>query len=140
MGLTAFSQVSSPRSFHCTSGFHHHIQLVIVAGPKAPSQGVPSPFLSFALPPARMSLQKTGVRCCARAARSITSSSRARVPAASGYLHSRRWHSTEAAEVPANPKIAGIVDQISQLTLLETADLVSTLKVRATLLPSTSNH
>ena len=31
-----------------------------------------------------------------------------------------------------NPKIAGIVDQISQLTLLETADLVSTLKVRKT--------
>jgi large subunit ribosomal protein L7/L12 len=29
-----------------------------------------------------------------------------------------------------NPKIEGIVDQISQLTLLETADLVSTLKVR----------
>jgi large subunit ribosomal protein L7/L12 len=28
-----------------------------------------------------------------------------------------------------NPKIAGIVDQISQLTLLETADLVASLKV-----------
>ncbi|KAF2112737.1 54S ribosomal protein L12, mitochondrial precursor [Lophiotrema nucula] len=40
---------------------------------------------------------------------------------------SRRWQSTEAA---ANPKIATIVDQISQLTLLETADLVSTLKTR----------
>ena len=39
----------------------------------------------------------------------------------------RRQNSTEA---PANPKIAGIVDQISQLTLLETADLVSSLKVR----------
>jgi hypothetical protein len=38
---------------------------------------------------------------------------------------SRRWASTEAT----NPKIATIVDQISQLTLLETADLVSTLKV-----------
>jgi len=39
----------------------------------------------------------------------------------------RRWQSSDAAA--ANPKIAGIVDQISQLTLLETADLVSTLKV-----------
>ncbi|KAI0476977.1 54S ribosomal protein L12 [Xylaria cf. heliscus] len=38
----------------------------------------------------------------------------------------RRHNSTEA--VSANPKIAGIVDQISQLTLLETADLVSNLK------------
>jgi hypothetical protein len=28
-----------------------------------------------------------------------------------------------------NPKLAGIVDQISKLTLLETADLVSSLKV-----------
>ncbi|KAF2481602.1 50S ribosomal protein L12 [Neohortaea acidophila] len=41
----------------------------------------------------------------------------------------RRWQSTEAA-VASNPKIATIVDQISQLTLLETADLVSTLKSR----------
>jgi len=40
---------------------------------------------------------------------------------------SRRWQSTEAAS--SNPKISTIVDQISQLTLLETADLVSTLKV-----------
>lgn len=43
----------------------------------------------------------------------------------------RRWQS-DAAAAPANPKIATIVDQISQLTLLETADLVSTLKVRPT--------
>ncbi|KAI1100395.1 ClpS-like protein [Jackrogersella minutella] len=40
----------------------------------------------------------------------------------------RRHGST--AEVAANPKISGIVDQISQLTLLETADLVSSLKSR----------
>ncbi|KAF4968227.1 hypothetical protein FSARC_4318 [Fusarium sarcochroum] len=45
-----------------------------------------------------------------------------RVPAAS-----RRWNSSEAAPV-SNPKIEAIVDQISQLTLLETADLVSSLK------------
>jgi large subunit ribosomal protein L7/L12 len=37
----------------------------------------------------------------------------------------RRW----ASDAPANPKIATIVDQISTLTLLETADLVATLKV-----------
>jgi hypothetical protein len=40
----------------------------------------------------------------------------------------RRWQSDAAAST--NPKISTIVDQISQLTLLETADLVSTLKVR----------
>ncbi|EWG44163.1 hypothetical protein FVEG_05324 [Fusarium verticillioides 7600] len=39
---------------------------------------------------------------------------------------SRRWNSTDAA----NPKIEAIVDQISQLTLLETADLVSSLKTK----------
>ncbi|OAG37462.1 ribosomal protein L7/L12 [Fonsecaea monophora] len=43
---------------------------------------------------------------------------------------SRRWQSTDAAATPTNPKIAGIVDQISQLTLLETADLVASLKSR----------
>ncbi|KAF3394057.1 54S ribosomal protein L12 [Penicillium rolfsii] len=42
----------------------------------------------------------------------------------------RRWESTEAAAAPINPKIAQIVDQISTLTLLETADLVSSLKTR----------
>lgn len=40
----------------------------------------------------------------------------------------RRWQSTDAVAV--SPKISGIVDQISQLTLLETADLVQSLKVR----------
>lgn len=39
----------------------------------------------------------------------------------------RRYNSTEAAAT--NPKILEIVDQISQLNLLETADLVSSLKV-----------
>jgi large subunit ribosomal protein L7/L12 len=42
----------------------------------------------------------------------------------------RRHNSTEAAAAPENPKISAIVDQISKLTLLETADLVSSLKVR----------
>lgn len=41
----------------------------------------------------------------------------------------RRWQSTDAAAAPSNPKIVQIVDQISQLTLLETADLVASLKV-----------
>ncbi|KAK5052492.1 hypothetical protein LTR84_002356 [Exophiala bonariae] len=43
---------------------------------------------------------------------------------------SRRWQSTDASASPTNPKITGIVDQISQLTLLETADLVASLKSR----------
>jgi large subunit ribosomal protein L7/L12 len=40
-------------------------------------------------------------------------------------LLAARWQSTATS-----PKIDGIVDQISQLTLLETADLVASLKVR----------
>ncbi|KZF21611.1 ClpS-like protein [Xylona heveae TC161] len=72
-------------------------------------------------------------RCCARAARFSAAPLR---PAASTFLvqtqrpaAARRWQSTESA-APVDPKIAGIVDQISQLTLLETADLVSTLKTK----------
>ncbi|KAH8894977.1 54S ribosomal protein L12 [Thozetella sp. PMI_491] len=64
-------------------------------------------------------------QCCARQLRASTTT---RV--ASSFLSqriTRRHNSTEAA---VNPKIAGIVDQISQLTLLETADLVSSLKSR----------
>ncbi|KAL8774260.1 MAG: hypothetical protein Q9209_001011 [Squamulea sp. 1 TL-2023] len=69
-------------------------------------------------------------RCCVRALR--TSS---RQPFASRSMLCqyqrrtppiRRHESTTAT--PTNPKIATIVDQISQLTLLETADLVSNLK------------
>jgi large subunit ribosomal protein L7/L12 len=41
----------------------------------------------------------------------------------------RRYNSTDAGST--NPKIQAIVDQISQLTLLETADLVASLKVRS---------
>lgn len=69
---------------------------------------------------------------CQFAARSAVRSLRAAggVRVASATLAQRRWNSTEAA---TNPKISTIVDQISQLTLLETADLVSTLKVRRTL-------
>ncbi|KAK6341313.1 hypothetical protein TWF696_008392 [Orbilia brochopaga] len=42
----------------------------------------------------------------------------------------RRWESSAAAAAPANPKLVQIVDQISTLTLLETADLVGLLKDR----------
>ena len=76
-------------------------------------------------------------RCCARALRTSP-----RVPFASQTPISqyqrrtppcRRHESTTTA--PPNPKITNIVDQISQLTLLETADLVSNLKVRSTIHP-----
>ncbi|CAJ0553746.1 hypothetical protein HG530_003259 [Fusarium avenaceum] len=61
-------------------------------------------------------------------ARQLRSARAARAPAQLVRIPatSRRWNSTEAA--PVNPKIEAIVDQISQLTLLETADLVSSLK------------
>jgi large subunit ribosomal protein L7/L12 len=64
-------------------------------------------------------------------ARQLRSARAARAPAQLVRIPatSRRWNSSEAA--PANPKIEAIVDQISQLTLLETADLVSSLKVSA---------
>lgn len=42
----------------------------------------------------------------------------------------RRWQTTDASAAATNPKISSIVDQISTLTLLETADLVQSLKVR----------
>lgn len=59
-----------------------------------------------------------------------------------------RWLATEAAQAsssapppppPADPKISRIVDDISGLTLLQAADLVSLLKV-ANVPPSTSPH
>ncbi|KAK3296121.1 ribosomal protein L7/L12 C-terminal domain-containing protein [Chaetomium fimeti] len=70
-------------------------------------------------------------QCCAR---QLRASSAAPIRASSSLLQqqqrvTRRYNSTEAAPA-ANPKISAIVDQISQLTLLETADLVSSLKTR----------
>ncbi|EKD18843.1 54S ribosomal protein L12 [Drepanopeziza brunnea f. sp. 'multigermtubi' MB_m1] len=74
---------------------------------------------------------------CHSAARSCVRSLRSqpclRIPAAAAVAQrrstpARRWQTTEAAAT--NPKISGIVDQISQLTLLETADLVASLKSR----------
>jgi hypothetical protein len=64
---------------------------------------------------------------CARQLRS-TPSARATARLVRASTTTRRYNSTEAAAA-VNPKIESIVDQISQLTLLETADLVSTLKV-----------
>ncbi|CZS97168.1 probable 54S ribosomal protein L12, mitochondrial precursor [Rhynchosporium agropyri] len=74
---------------------------------------------------------QSAARSCVRSLRSSSSlrlsssaiaAQRRNTPIASA----KRWASTETAAV--NPKISGIVDQISQLTLLETADLVASLK------------
>ncbi|KAI0115801.1 ribosomal protein L7/L12 C-terminal domain-containing protein [Nemania sp. FL0031] len=67
-------------------------------------------------------------RSCARSLRSSASLRIATPFLQNTASTARRHNSTEA--VSANPKISGIVDQISQLTLLETADLVSSLKSR----------
>ncbi|KAI0199536.1 ribosomal protein L7/L12 C-terminal domain-containing protein [Astrocystis sublimbata] len=69
-------------------------------------------------------------RSCARSLRSGASLRTAATPFLQQSTASapRRHNSTEAAAT--SPKIAGIVDQIGQLTLLETADLVSSLKSR----------
>ncbi|KAF2836679.1 ClpS-like protein [Patellaria atrata CBS 101060] len=72
---------------------------------------------------------RSAITCCSRIAKSQSSNLlRTSSYALARQTPSRRWQSTETA--PSNPKIAGIVDQISQLTLLETADLVSSLKSR----------
>ncbi|KAI1469193.1 ClpS-like protein [Daldinia caldariorum] len=67
------------------------------------------------------------VRSCARSIRTNGSFRSSTSFIQSTQSIQRRHESTAAA---TNPKIAGIVDQISQLTLLETADLVSSLKSR----------
>ncbi|KAJ6072593.1 hypothetical protein N7467_010678 [Penicillium canescens] len=81
---------------------------------------------------------QAAARCCRQLSGSVRPSS-LRIATSATYLTarrtpgSRRWESTEAAPAaaaPTNPKIAQIVDQISTLTLLETADLVSSLKTR----------
>ncbi|KAJ5576402.1 hypothetical protein N7535_003328 [Penicillium sp. DV-2018c] len=77
-------------------------------------------------------------QAAARCARQLSGSVRPsslRIATSATYLtarrtpSSRRCESTEAA-APTNPKITQIVDQISTLTLLETADLVASLKTR----------
>ncbi|KAL9039416.1 MAG: hypothetical protein Q9214_004887 [Letrouitia sp. 1 TL-2023] len=76
-----------------------------------------------------ISYTSTASRCCTRALRTPPIPLRA-APCSISKLQrkspSRRWEST----APTNPKVTEIVDQISQLTLLETADLVSSLKSR----------
>ncbi|KAL8998647.1 MAG: hypothetical protein Q9169_002307 [Polycauliona sp. 2 TL-2023] len=75
-------------------------------------------------------------RCCARALRTSPRRAFASQTTICPYQlrkstpsSQRRHESTSASTTaPTNPKIATIVDQISQLTLLETADLVSSLK------------
>lgn len=70
-------------------------------------------------------------RCCRQLLRPSTSA--LRLSSATYRIPNRRWQSTEseAPAAPANPKITQIVDQISQLNLMETADLVASLKVRS---------
>ncbi|CAG8054261.1 unnamed protein product [Penicillium olsonii] len=79
---------------------------------------------------------QVAARCARQFSGSVRPSS-LRIATSASYLTARRtpstqrWESTEAAPAsPTNPKIAQIVDQISTLTLLETADLVSSLKTR----------
>ncbi|KAL2888065.1 50S ribosomal protein L12 [Ceratocystis lukuohia] len=68
---------------------------------------------------------------CARSLRSATAVRSSAPTARFSVSVGRRCNSTEAAAAtPVSPKIAAIVDQISTLTLLETADLVSSLKTR----------
>ncbi|KAL1899737.1 54S ribosomal protein L12, mitochondrial [Ceratocystis pirilliformis] len=68
---------------------------------------------------------------CARSLRSATAVCSSAPTARFSVSVGRRCNSTEAAAAtPVSPKIAAIVDQISTLTLLETADLVSSLKTR----------
>ncbi|KAK5093504.1 54S ribosomal protein L12, mitochondrial [Exophiala xenobiotica] len=72
-------------------------------------------------------------RTCQLAARQqhSLSSQCLRISSQQSSKRQRRWQSTDAAAAqPTNPKIATIVDQISGLTLLETADLVQSLKTR----------
>ncbi|OJI98577.1 hypothetical protein ASPVEDRAFT_186147 [Aspergillus versicolor CBS 583.65] len=69
---------------------------------------------------------QAAARCCRQLVRPSAS---LRLSAPYQQTIGRRWQSAEAA-APANPKITQIVDQISQLNLLETADLVASLKSR----------
>lgn len=75
---------------------------------------------------------QAAARCCRHILRPSSVRISSTYLAQSRRTPARRWQSTQAdapAAAPTNPKIAQIVDQISQLTLLETADLVASLKV-----------
>ncbi|KAF8853025.1 ClpS-like protein [Acephala macrosclerotiorum] len=71
---------------------------------------------------------QSAARSCVRSLRSSNTLRISCSAVAQRRTAAKRWNSTEAAA--SNPKISGIVDQISQLTLLETADLVTSLKSR----------
>ncbi|KAL2218258.1 50S ribosomal protein L12 [Thermoascus aurantiacus ATCC 26904] len=76
---------------------------------------------------------QAAARCCRHILRPSSVRISSTYLAQSRRTPARRWQSTQAdapAAAPTNPKIAQIVDQISQLTLLETADLVASLKSR----------
>ncbi|GAB5587030.1 54S ribosomal protein L12 [Umbelopsis nana] len=67
-------------------------------------------------------------------ARRSISTAQPRLYATVGMIGARRLYSTENLPAPgaggSDPKITSIVDEISKLTLLQTADLVSQLKTR----------
>lgn len=69
------------------------------------------------------------MRRCVNGARIHSNGTRLATVSINAVSQQRRWQSADADAAPSNPKIASIVDQVSQLTLLETADLVSSLKV-----------
>lgn len=137
-GTSARSRMKSTRDWpwrgrQCSSTFRHRHQVR-----RTPSHHVFDPLIMPVVP------SSAALRCCRHAVklRSSTGSSQCLRPAstlstsinrnyqrrrAHGPVLDRRWQSTDAAAV--NPKISGIVDQIGQLTLLETADLVQSLKV-----------
>ncbi|KGO71073.1 Tetratricopeptide-like helical [Penicillium italicum] len=83
-----------------------------------------------------MSFSTQAAARCARQLSGSVRPSSLRIATSATYLtarrtpSSRRCESTQAAPAAINPKISQIVDQISTLTLLETADLVSSLKTR----------
>ncbi|KAK7954601.1 50S ribosomal protein L12 [Apiospora saccharicola] len=67
---------------------------------------------------------------CRFAARSCARTLRTRAAMRPSMAFAQRRHESTEAAVSTSPKITTIVDQISQLTLLETADLVASLKSR----------
>ncbi|KAK8036695.1 ribosomal protein L7/L12 C-terminal domain-containing protein [Apiospora rasikravindrae] len=67
---------------------------------------------------------------CRFAARSCARTLRTRAAMRPSMAFAQRRHESTEAAASTSPKIATIVDQISQLTLLETADLVASLKSR----------
>lgn len=78
---------------------------------------------TFPTSPIQLPKMSFAARCCARAVRPAAVKFACPAPAA------RRWYSDAAPTAPVDPKIKSIVDEISTLTLLQTAELVTSLKV-----------